>query len=90
VWAIQAQLAQREGLYVEPAGAASVAGLWRAAKRGVIGPEEQVVCVLTGHGFKDETAARRMAEAIIHDCGDLVVSPEEIDEALLERLQVRL
>lgn len=41
----------REGLFVEPASAASVAGVLKLARQGRA-PEE-VVCVLTGHGLKD-------------------------------------
>ncbi|MBI3971419.1 MAG: pyridoxal-phosphate dependent enzyme [Chloroflexi bacterium] len=86
IWEMQALLARREGLYVEPAGAASVAGLWQAAQEGtIIGRAERIVCLLTGHGLKDEAAARRMAGGA-GDLGD-VVSPEEIDERLLARLQ---
>ncbi len=46
----QGQLA-REGLFVEPASAASVAGVLRLGRNGKA-PSE-VVCVLTGHGLKD-------------------------------------
>lgn len=41
----------REGLFVEPASAASVAGVLKLARTGRA-PSE-VVCVLTGHGLKD-------------------------------------
>ncbi len=44
------------GLGCEPASAASVAGAKRLVEEGVIDPEEQVVCVLTGHQLKDPTA----------------------------------
>ena len=42
-----------EGLFVEPASAASVAGLLHLAAEGVIPRGATVVCVLTGHGLKD-------------------------------------
>ena len=42
-------LAQEEGLFCEPASAASVAGLTHAR----LAPGTRVVCVLTGHGLKD-------------------------------------
>jgi threonine synthase len=38
---------------VEPASAASVAGLLRLHAGGVLLPGSTVVCVLTGHGLKD-------------------------------------
>ena len=50
-------LAQVEGCFVEPASAAAVAGLLRAAADGLIEPGETVVCTLTGHGLKDPQRA---------------------------------
>jgi threonine synthase len=47
-------LLAREGLFVEPASAASVAGALSLAQRGDLSGE--VVCVLTGHGLKDPDA----------------------------------
>jgi len=55
----QDQLA-REGLFVEPASAASVAGLLQLAREGRA-PEE-VVCVLTGHGLKDPEIVQTRAK----------------------------
>ncbi len=46
-------LAQREGVFVEPASAASVAGLLQAHAAGMIPPGERVVCTVTGNGLKD-------------------------------------
>ena len=43
----------REGVFVEPASAASVAGLLHAASEGALEKGSTVVCVLTGHGLKD-------------------------------------
>jgi threonine synthase len=43
----------REGLFVEPASAASVAGLLHLHADGKLPPGCTVVCVLTGHGLKD-------------------------------------
>jgi len=50
-------LASLEGCFVEPASAASVAGLLRACDDGSIGRDETVVCTLTGHGLKDPQRA---------------------------------
>jgi threonine synthase len=44
------------GLGCEPASAASVAGLSRLVAEGIIGRDERVVCILTGHQLKDPTA----------------------------------
>lgn len=46
-------LAAKEGLFCEPASAASVAGLLQAHERGVLDPGQTVVCTLTGNGLKD-------------------------------------
>jgi threonine synthase len=43
------------GMGCEPASAASVAGAKLLAAEGVIGPDERVVCILTGHQLKDPT-----------------------------------
>ncbi len=50
-------LAAGEGCFVEPASAASVAGLLRAADAGVVRAGETVVCTVTGHGLKDPQRA---------------------------------
>jgi len=46
-------LASREGVFVEPASAASVAGLLQACEQGHVEPGQRVVCTVTGHGLKD-------------------------------------
>jgi len=60
-------LASREGVFCEPASAASVAGLL-AHGLPVLGegpPPATVVCVLTGHGLKDPDTALGKAPAVI-------------------------
>jgi threonine synthase len=42
-----------EGLMIEPSGAVTLAAVRRGVAQGLIGPDESVVCVLTGSGFKD-------------------------------------
>jgi threonine synthase len=44
------------GLGCEPASAASVAGVKKLVAEGVIGRDERVVCILTGHQLKDPAA----------------------------------
>jgi threonine synthase len=46
-------LAQREGVFVEPASAASVAGLLQAHAAGLVPSGARVVCTVTGNGLKD-------------------------------------
>ncbi|MFP4628190.1 MAG: threonine synthase [Halobacteriales archaeon] len=55
------QRAQRDlaaaGIGVEPASAASLAGLRELRERGEVDPDERVVCLTTGHLLKDPDAA---------------------------------
>jgi len=46
-------LAQLEGVFGEPASAASLAGLIKMAERGVVKAGDAAVCTITGHGLKD-------------------------------------
>ena len=60
-------LASREGVFCEPASAASVAGLLAhglPVAEGSAAPRS-VVCVLTGHGLKDPDTALGKAPAVI-------------------------
>ncbi len=50
-------LAAEEGVFVEPASAASIAGLLSAAADGLVHAGETVVCTVTGHGLKDPQRA---------------------------------
>ena len=54
-----ALLGSREGVFCEPASAASVAGLLR------YGADGRVVCVLTGHGLKDPQTAMNRSTPVI-------------------------
>ena len=58
-------LAADEGVFVEPASAASVAGLLQAAADGLLAPDDVVVCTVTGHGLKDPE--RAIAEVQVGD-----------------------
>ncbi|HEX2904600.1 MAG TPA: threonine synthase [Jatrophihabitans sp.] len=46
-------LARSEAVFVEPASAASVAGLLKAAKAGLVPAGSRIVCTVTGNGLKD-------------------------------------
>jgi threonine synthase len=46
-------LASQEGVFVEPASAASVAGLLKAAEQGKVDTGQRIVCTVTGNGLKD-------------------------------------
>lgn len=55
-------LARHEGVFCEPASAASLAGVWRWLRQGKIAPGSKVVLTLTGHGLKDPTTAEQLAQ----------------------------
>jgi len=58
-------LAHHEGIFCEPASAASVAGVRKMAATGRTDPDATVVAVLTGHGLKDPTTAQRQVARVI-------------------------
>jgi threonine synthase len=66
-------LAASEGVFCEPASAASVAGLLAHGLPVAEGaaPPESVVCVLTGHGLKDPDTALSKAPAVVNCENDL-------------------
>jgi len=72
-------LASREGVFCEPASAASVAGLLAHGLPTAGGAEapDAVVCVLTGHGLKDPDTALAKAPAVI-GCDPEVEAVERI------------
>jgi threonine synthase len=64
-------LARLEGVFCEPASAASVAGLRRMAAEGALDPDATVVAVLTGHGLKDPHTAERQVPGVIESAPTL-------------------
>lgn len=50
-------IAAKEGVFAEPASAASIAGVFKLHKEGYFSKGQSVVCVLTGHGLKDPNIA---------------------------------
>ena len=61
VFACQDELAKKEGIYCEPAGAVALAGVREAVANGRIDGSRPVVCIVTGHGFKDPESTGQMA-----------------------------
>ncbi|WP_371151779.1 threonine synthase [Buchananella felis] len=57
ILAAQALLAAEVGVFVEPASAASVAGLLAAHERGEVPAGAKIVCTVTGNGLKDTATA---------------------------------
>ncbi len=74
ITAAQRDLAEA-GIGVEPASAASLAGLRELIERGHIDRDERVICLTTGHLLKDPDAAAatgRDAEAVPNDLSGLL------------------
>jgi threonine synthase len=59
-------LAHREGILAEPTGASSIAALIKLAGLGRIPAGSRVVCLITGHGFKDFKVFREMPTRVFH------------------------
>ena len=59
----QRQLATLEGIFVEPASAASIAGLKKLRTNMMVDPSETIVCVTTGHGLKDPSILNRLPKS---------------------------
>ena len=76
----QRLLAQKEGVFCEPASAASVAGLLKYRDSGLpLG--DTIVAVLTGHGLKDPQTAIEQSRPIIHCPADLAAVEKVITAA---------
>ena len=58
-------LASREGVFCEPASAASLAGVIKFHKKGIFKKGDTLVCTLTGHGLKDPDTAIRSSDKAI-------------------------
>ncbi|SQI20538.1 threonine synthase [Corynebacterium jeikeium] len=71
-------IAGREGIFVEPASASSVAGLLDAHANGELTAGQRIVCTVTGHGLKDPTTAlSQMPEPTVTD-----VDPQAVADKL--------
>ncbi len=55
-------IASREGIFCEPASAASLAGVIKLSKAGYFSNGDSVVCTLTGNGLKDPDNAIKLSE----------------------------
>jgi threonine synthase len=84
-----------EGVGVEPASAASVAGLRKLVEAGEISTGEDVVCLTTGHLLKDPDAAAAAGndpEGVPNDTDAILdhLAGRDVDGGLLTRLLRRL
>jgi threonine synthase len=80
----QRLLSMREGVFCEPASAASLAGAMRDIRSGKIPEGSKVVCTLTGNGLKDPDTA-------IKQCGNAVVQTidatlDQVKDAILKSM----
>lgn len=66
-------LAQYEGIFAEPSGAAGLAGLMRAIEDGRVDRSDEVVVLVTGHGLKDPDIVKETA-------GDAPVISADLEE----------
>lgn len=73
-------LAKTEGIFVEPASAAPLAGIRKLAKRGFFPPGAQVVAICTGHGLKDPDVAM----SVSHEPLVLDANLKDITEAIMD------
>jgi threonine synthase len=80
VYAAQAMMLREEGIWAEPAGATALAGCIRAVRDGSIASDASVVCLVTGHGFKDPDS---LAEAARNNAIELI-DESKIDSSLIE------
>jgi len=83
ILATQKLLAEKEGIFCEPASAISLAGAIRDIKNGKIEPNSSVVCTLTGHGLKDpDTAVKQSTGPMIKIAAEL----DAVKQAILENI----
>lgn len=64
VFAAQRSLAREEGVWVEPAGAVALAAVPVVVREGALTPDQTIVCISSGAGFKDAKLAAESAAAI--------------------------
>jgi len=66
ILAAQKLLAEKEGVFCEPASATALAGALRDVKNGRIPEGSSIVCTLTGHGLKDPDTAIQQSAGNVH------------------------
>lgn len=76
-------LSKKEGVFCEPASAASVAGILKMHQAGKLKAGSKIVCVLTGHGLKDPDRAIKY-----HTDGKPFEALEPNMDLLLEKMAI--
>jgi len=80
----QKLLAQSEGIFCEPASAASLGGAIRDVKSGKIPEGSKIVCTLTGNGLKDpDTAIAQCKNALM---STIDATLEDVKKSILDNL----
>jgi threonine synthase len=85
VFESQRMLLSLEGIYCEPAGATALAGLRKALRLGRVSAGDTMVCLVTGHGFKDPDSVAKAAEGNPAEA----ISHTGVEKALLELMETR-
>ncbi len=84
ILATQKLLAEKEGVFCEPASATSLAGAMRDINSGNIPAGSTIVCTLTGHGLKDpDTAIKQSTAPVVKVDADL----KQVEQAILNNIQ---
>lgn len=78
-------IASSEGIFCEPASAATIAGIIKMNRKGYFGKGQMIVCTLTGHGLKDPDSAFNVVGE------PLSVGPElkDVDDIIKKSLEAQ-
>jgi len=84
ILATQKLLAEKEGIFCEPASAISVTGALKDINSGKIPEGSVIVCTLTGHGLKDPDTAIKQSKAPV-----IKIEPEfdQVKKAIVDNLE---
>jgi len=84
ILATQKLLAEKEGVFCEPASATSLAGAIRDIKSGKIEAGSKIVCTLTGHGLKDpDTAIKQSTRPLI----TIEATLDQVKKSILDNME---
>jgi len=84
ILAAQKLLAEKEGVFCEPASATSLAGAMRDIQSGKIPEGSKVVCTLTGHGLKDPDTAIKQSTTPV---STVEATLESVKATILDKLR---
>ncbi len=84
VFEAQRAMLHLEGIFAEPAGATALAGVTKAVARGLVAPDEMVVCLVTGSGFKDPDSIS--SAAALHP--DHLVASAALEDLISSQLRI--